>query len=43
MTGDIYNADDKTDRPWTFEAFAKPYKWKGKDTWSILSLRVTDR
>ena len=43
MTGDIYNADDKTDRPWTFEAFAKPYKWKGKDTWAILSLRVTDR
>ena len=43
MTGDIYNAEDKTDRPWTFEALAKPCKWKGLDTWSILSMRTTER
>ncbi len=43
MTGDIYNADDKNDRPFTFVATAKPYKWNGKDTWAILSLRTTKR
>ena len=40
MTGDIYNADDEEDRPYTFEAAAKPYKWGGKDTWAILSMRT---
>lgn len=43
MTGDIYNAEDKNDRPSTFEATAKPYKWNGKDTWTILSLKTTQR
>ena len=40
MTGDIYNIEDKDDRPYTFEATAKPYKWKGKDTWAILSMKT---
>ena len=39
MTGEIYNAEDKDDRPFAFEATAKPYKWNGKDTWAILSLK----
>ncbi|MCR5815181.1 MAG: hypothetical protein K6G15_11930 [Desulfovibrio sp.] len=43
MTGDIYNAENKQDRPSTFEATAKPYKWNGKDTWAILSLKTTQR
>ncbi|MDR3278878.1 MAG: hypothetical protein LBT23_00035, partial [Synergistaceae bacterium] len=38
MTGELYNGDDEEDRPATFEAAAKPYKWDGKDTWAILSL-----
>ena len=38
MTGEIYNAEDKDDRPYAFEATAKPYKWNGKDTWVILSM-----
>jgi len=40
MVGEIYNAEDKDDRPATFEAAAKPYKFGGKDTWAILSLRT---
>jgi hypothetical protein len=40
MTGELYNADDKTDRPATFEAKAKPYKFGGKDTWAILSINT---
>jgi hypothetical protein len=40
MTGEIYNADDKNDRPATFGARAKPYKFGGKDTWAILSMNV---
>ena len=40
MTGDIYNAEDEDDRPYTFEATAKPYKWGGKNTWAILSMRT---
>ncbi|MBO4369347.1 MAG: hypothetical protein J5803_04535 [Desulfovibrio sp.] len=43
MTGDIYNVEDKNDRPYTFEATAKPYKWNGKDTWAILSFKSTQR
>ncbi len=43
MTGDIYNIEDKNDRPSTFEAIAKPYKWNGKNTWAILSLTTTQR
>ncbi|MCR5347233.1 MAG: hypothetical protein K6E38_05590 [Fretibacterium sp.] len=40
MTGDLYNSEDKDDRPYTFEAAAKPYKWNGKDTWVILSFKA---
>ncbi|MBR4741594.1 MAG: hypothetical protein IK079_01680 [Desulfovibrio sp.] len=43
MTGDIYNAEDKKDRPYTFEAFAKPCTWNGKKSWAILSMRCTQR
>ena len=39
MTGELYNVDDKDDRPATFEAKAKPYKFGGKNTWAILSMR----
>lgn len=39
MSGELYNAEDKKDCLGTFQAVAKPYKWKGKDTWAILSLR----
>lgn len=38
VTGELYNARDKDDRPATFVAAVKPQKWKGKDTWVILSL-----
>ena len=40
MTGELYNLHRKSDRPATFTAEAKPYKWDKKDTWSIISLRV---
>ncbi|MBO4312834.1 MAG: hypothetical protein J5838_00925 [Desulfovibrio sp.] len=43
MTGDLYNAEDKNDRPATFEATARPCKWNGKDTWMILSMKTTQR
>jgi hypothetical protein len=39
MTGTLYNADDEDDILGTFEALAKPYKYGGKDTWAILSLK----
>ena len=40
MSGELYNIKDKSDRPGTFTAKAKPYKWNKKDTWAILSLEV---
>lgn len=40
MSGEIYNAEDKKDRPATFKAVAKPHKWAGKNTWAILSMRT---
>ncbi|MCR5346753.1 MAG: hypothetical protein K6E38_03170 [Fretibacterium sp.] len=43
MTGDIYNAEDKNDRPYTFRATAKPYKWNGKNTWAIISMRTEEK
>lgn len=43
MTGELYNIENKNDRPATFVAMAKPYKWKGKDTWAILSMKTTQR
>lgn len=48
MTGIIYNAEEMFNgesknpadyQSATFEATARPYKFKGKDTWSILSLK----
>ncbi len=38
VTGELYNAKDKDDCPATFAATVKPQKWRGKDTWVILSL-----
>ncbi len=43
MTGDLYNAEDKEDRPYNFKATAKPYKWKGKNTWAIISMRTSEK
>jgi len=43
MTGEIYNADDKSDRPAIFEATAKPHKFGGKDTWTILSMKTDSK
>ena len=40
MSGELYNTEDKKDRPATFRAVARPYKWKGKDTWSIVRLKT---
>lgn len=40
MTGELYNLHRKSDRPATFTAEAKAYRWDKKDTWAILSLRV---
>lgn len=40
MTGELYNLHRKSERPATFTAEAKPYRWNKKDTWSIISLRV---
>ncbi len=40
MTGDMYNADDREDRPWTFEATARPCRRDGKKTWTILSMKT---
>ena len=35
MRGEIYAADDEDDRPATFVAEAKTYKYNGKNTWSL--------
>ena len=40
MSGELYNTEDKKDRPATFRAVARPCKWKGKDTWSIVRLKT---
>ena len=40
MSGELYNLHDKSDRPATFTATAKPYTWNEKSTWAILSLVV---
>ena len=40
MKGELYDINDKSERPATFTATAKPYNWNKKDTWSILSLNV---
>ncbi len=38
MRGELYSAENEDDRPASFTATAKPYKFHGKNTWSILSL-----
>jgi hypothetical protein len=40
MTGELYNADDESDILGTFVAVAKPYKYDGKNTWAIISLKT---
>lgn len=40
MTGELYNADGNDDTVFPFEAVAKPYKFGGKDTWSIVSIHT---
>ena len=40
MEGELYDVNNPKDRPATFVAKAKPYKWNNKDTWSILALSV---
>lgn len=40
MRGEIYNAEDKTDRPGKFEALAKAHNYQGKATWAILSMKT---
>jgi hypothetical protein len=40
MTGELYNADDESDILGTFVAAAKPYKYDGKNTWAIISLKT---
>jgi hypothetical protein len=39
MTGELYDSDDENDIRGTFEAVAKPYKYDGKDTWAIISIK----
>lgn len=40
MTGELYNADDNDDVNYPFEAVVKPYKFDGKDTWTIISFHT---
>ena len=40
MTGELYNADDKDEKLGKFKAVAKPYKYSGKNTWSIISMET---
>ena len=38
MRGELYSSEDEDDRPATFTARAKPYRFNGRDTWSILTM-----
>ncbi len=40
MRGELYSAGADEERVGTFTATAKPYKFKGKNTWSILTLKT---
>jgi hypothetical protein len=40
IKGEIYNKKNGKDRPATFEATVKPFKFGGKDTWAILSFKT---
>lgn len=39
MTGELYYAEDNSEILGTFKAVAKPYKFGGKDTWAIISMK----
>ncbi len=41
MEGYLYYVEDESDRNGTFVALARPHKFGGKNTWSIISMRVT--
>ena len=43
MTGYLYDAEDPSDRPATFEAIAKQYLFKDKKTWAILSMHTNEQ
>lgn len=38
LSGKLYNADDVTENLGSFTAKVKPHKWKGRNTWALLSL-----
>ena len=40
MRGELYSAGADEERVGTFTATAKPYKFNGKNTWSILTLKT---
>ena len=40
MRGELYSSEDRDDRPATFTATAKPYRYDGKDTWALLTLKT---
>lgn len=39
LKGDLYNVEDKNDIIGSFTAIVKPKKYKGKDTYSLISLK----
>jgi len=40
MTGELYNSEDEKDKRGKFEAVAKPYRYSGRNTWAIVSMRT---
>ena len=42
MTGELYNAGNGHDKPGRFEATAKPYRYEGRNTWAIISLKAEE-
>lgn len=42
MRGYTYNADHEEEKGANFTATAKPYRYNGKNTWSIVSLNVEE-
>ena len=40
MRGELYSSEDRDDRPATFTATVKPYRYGGKDTWAIITLKT---
>ena len=43
LRGELYSSEDEDDRPATFTARVKPYKYKGVNTWSLISLETKMR